>query len=159
MLGHQGLLMTTGLWVPNSSEKNKKKGEGDGGKFPGSSVVKILCFHRILGGVNSIPHQRTKIPHAPWPQAPKKKATQRKSGSGYPTVQSSKLESEYLFWVTKGFYQLPMESVTSISKLTLFNLKTLGGLPWWLSGKESTCQYRKHGTIPSPGESHMPQSN
>ena len=102
-----------------------------------------------VGGVNSIPHQRTKIPHTSWPQAPKKKkATQRKSGSGYPTVQSSKLQSEYLFWVTKGFYQLPMESVTSINKPTSFNLKTLGGLSWWLSGKECTCQHRKHGYNP-----------
>ena len=25
-----------------------------------------------VGGVNSIPHQRTKIPHAAWPQAPQK---------------------------------------------------------------------------------------
>ena len=26
------------------------------------------------------------------------------------------------------------------------------GLPWWLSGKESTCQHRKHGFDPSPGK-------
>ena len=32
-------------------------------------------------------------------------------------------------------------------------------LPWWLSGKESTCQRRKHGSSPSPGRSHMLQSN
>ena len=27
------------------------------------------------------------------------------------------------------------------------------GLPWWLSGKESTCQSRRHGSIPSLGRS------
>ena len=30
-------------------------------------------------------------------------------------------------------------------------LKYLMGLPWWLSGEESTCQYRRHGSIPGLG--------
>ena len=25
-----------------------------------------------------------------------------------------------------------------------FSFKSKGGLPWWLSGKESACQYRRH---------------
>ena len=29
-----------------------------------------------------------------------------------------------------------------MARKTLF--KTIAGLPWWLSGKESTCQCRKH---------------
>ena len=32
------------------------------------------------------------------------------------------------------------------------------GLSWWLSGKESTCQCRRHGSIPGLGRSHMPQA-
>jgi len=33
---------------------------------------------------------------------------------------------------------------------------TTKGLPWWLSGKESVCQCRKHGCDPMfPGRSHM----
>ena len=37
--------------------------------------------------------------------------------------------------------------------------RQLMGLPWWLSGKESTCQCRRHGSIPELGRSHMPRSN
>ena len=34
------------------------------------------------------------------------------------------------------------------------------GLPWWLSGKESTCQFSGHTSfIPGPGRSHMQQGN
>ena len=32
-------------------------------------------------------------------------------------------------------------------------------LPWWLSGKESTCYSGDIGLIPDPGRSHIPQSN
>ena len=52
------------------------------GNFPGSPVVKILHFQ--YRGMNSVPGQKTKIPHAAWPQAPqKKKTTQRNPDSGY----------------------------------------------------------------------------
>ena len=33
------------------------------------------------------------------------------------------------------------------------------GFPWWVSGKESSCQCRRHGFISGPGRSHMPWSN
>ena len=39
------------------------------------------------------------------------------------------------------------------------SLKLGLGLPWWLRGKESTCQCWRHGLIPNPGRSHMPWSN
>ena len=32
-------------------------------------------------------------------------------------------------------------------------------LPWWLSGKESTCQCKRHGSIPDLGRFHVPWSN
>ena len=31
-------------------------------------------------------------------------------------------------------------------------MKTEIGLPWWLSGEESDCQYRGHGFDPWPGK-------
>ena len=30
-------------------------------------------------------------------------------------------------------------------------LEEVNGFPWWLSGKESTCQCRSHGSIPGSG--------
>ena len=30
---------------------------------------------------------------------------------------------------------------------------SLSGLPWWLSGKESTCQCRRHRSVPRSGRS------
>ena len=33
------------------------------------------------------------------------------------------------------------------------------GLPWWLSGKESTCQCRRRGSIPDWERPHMLSSN
>ena len=33
------------------------------------------------------------------------------------------------------------------------------GLPWWLSGKESACQCRRHGYDPWSRRFHKPQSN
>jgi len=33
------------------------------------------------------------------------------------------------------------------------------GLPWWLSGKESACQRRRHWLHPGVARSHMPPSN
>ena len=48
--------------------------------FPGSPVVKILCFHYRQCEFNPW----LKIPHVAWPQVPqKKKATQRKPSPGY----------------------------------------------------------------------------
>ena len=38
-------------------------------------------------------------------------------------------------------------------------LNNYRGLPWWLSGKESACQCRRHQFNPDLGRSHMPQSN
>ena len=35
--------------------------------------------------------------------------------------------------------------------LLLLHLLKTGGLPWWLSGKESACQYRKHRLDPWSG--------
>ena len=34
-----------------------------------------------------------------------------------------------------------------------------GGLPWWLSGKESACQCRKHGFSPKYVKIPLPGSN
>ena len=31
-------------------------------------------------------------------------------------------------------------------------LNSFGGLPWWLSGKESACQWRRHGFDPWVGK-------
>ena len=35
----------------------------------------------------------------------------------------------------------------------------LGELLWWLSGKESTCQRKRHGSIPDLGTFYIPWSN
>ena len=32
-------------------------------------------------------------------------------------------------------------------------------LPWWLSGKECACQFRRPGSDPCPGRPHLPWSN
>ena len=48
-----------------------------------------------------------------------------------------------------------MESVTSISKLTFFNLKTLGGFPDGSVVKKLPANAGDMGSIPSPGESHV----
>ena len=85
----------------------------------------------------------------------KKKKTQTKPDSDCCRVQSSKLQSKCLFWVNKGFYQLPMESVTSISELTFFNPKTLGGLPDGSVVKSLPANTGNMGSTPSPGESRM----
>ena len=38
-----------------------------------------------------------------------------------------------------------MSLLTTVEKNTAFDLKLLAlGLPRWLGGKESTCQYRRH---------------
>ena len=34
----------------------------------------------------------------------------------------------------------------------LHNKKLITGLSWWLSGKESTCQFRRHRSDPRPGK-------
>ena len=31
------------------------------------------------------------------------------------------------------------------------------GLSWWFRGQESACQCGKHGSIPGPGRSHVPE--
>ena len=38
--------------------------------------------------------------------------------------------------------------------MTIFSIKEFPGLgvPWWLSGKESTCQCRRHGSDPWSGK-------
>ena len=54
---------------------------------------------------------------------------------------------------------MPIESVTSVSKLTFFNLKTLGVFPDCSVVKKLPANAGDVGSIPSPGESHMPQSN
>ena len=48
----------------------------------------------------------------------------------------------------------------NIARLVFFFFlkSTFSGLPWWLSSKESTCQRRRHGSIPDSGWSHVPQS-
>ena len=33
------------------------------------------------------------------------------------------------------------------------------GLPWWLSGEESTCQCKRHDSIPGSGRSHVSRRN
>jgi len=33
------------------------------------------------------------------------------------------------------------------------------GLSWWLRGKQSACQCRRHSSIPGLGRSHVPLSN
>ena len=35
---------------------------------------------------------------------------------------------------------------------TVMNRNVTAGLPWWLSGKESTCQCRRHGFDPWSGK-------
>ena len=52
-----------------------------------------------------------------------------------------------------------MESVTSFSKLIFFNLKTLGVFPDGSVVKKLPANAGDVGSIPSPGESHMLQSN
>ena len=42
------------------------------------------------------------------------------------------------------------------NSLKNFTLRDVLGLPWWLSGKEST--YQCPDLIPDPGRSHVPQS-
>ena len=39
----------------------------------------------------------------------------------------------------------------SISQSIFTRVSHLQGLPWWLSGKESTCQHRRHGFNPGSG--------
>ena len=39
----------------------------------------------------------------------------------------------------------------------MYNVYIKFGLPWWLSGKEATCQCRRCGS--DPGRSHTPQGN
>ena len=41
----------------------------------------------------------------------------------------------------------------------LWGEKTSGGLPWWLSGKASTCWSRGHGFVPDPGRSLTSQGS
>ena len=59
------------------------------------------------------------------------------------------------------------QEIAQIDNLNLY-FKKLQGLPWWLSGKESTYQKKKKnlpanvgdtGSIPGPGRSHMPWGN
>ena len=38
--------------------------------------------------------------------------------------------------------------------LLYLNIRRHLGLLWWLSGKESTCQYRRHGFNPWAGKFH-----
>ena len=63
------------------------------------------------------------------------------------------------FLGNQRFYQLPMESVTSVSKLTFFNLKTPGVFPDGSVVKKLPASAGDVGSIASPGESHMLQSN
>ena len=41
----------------------------------------------------------------------------------------------------------------------LFLRSGVGGLPWWLSGKEYPANAGYPGPVPSPGESHMLWNN
>ena len=48
---------------------------------------------------------------------------------------------------------LPLPSLKTL--LIYFKIIINSGLPWWLSGKESAHQCRRHGSVPDPGRSHM----
>ena len=57
---------------------------------------------------------------------------------------------------------LSITGLTKISKTIMDNIilkNPVEGLPWWLSGTESTCQSRRHGSIPDLRRSHLPRSD
>ena len=43
----------------------------------------------------------------------------------------------------------------NINTRSFLILNADAGLPWWLSGKQSACQHRRHGFDPLSGRSHM----
>ena len=38
----------------------------------------------------------------------------------------------------------PFQSLVQFNSTNIYRVPTHAGLPWWLSGKESTCQCRRH---------------
>ena len=58
--------------------------------------------------------------------------------------------------MAENFPNLGKKTSIQIQEVLRIANKMLPGFPWWLSGKESACQCRKHGLIPrlgrSPGE-------
>ena len=48
-----------------------------------------------------------------------------------------------LLLVTPAFYRLTFTNMANEEQISL--KVCLGGLPWWLSGKESDCQCGRHG--------------
>ena len=45
----------------------------------------------------------------------------------------------------------PFQSLVQFNSTNMYRVPTHAGLPWWLSGKESTCQCRRHGLDPWVG--------
>ena len=86
-------------------------------------------------------------------------ARQRLTGQGLPTSSGGSLgptgrkQSELCLhkWLHRKYYpfhhhqQRGLEDPVSCSK---WDASGVTGLPWWLSGKESTCQCRRHGFNP-----------
>ena len=54
---------------------------------------------------------------------------------------------------------LPNYSYTWDVYSKIYTWSPAQGLPWWLSGKESTRQHRNTPLIPAPGRSQMPQKH
>ena len=55
----------------------------------------------------------------------------------------------FCFWWGYWYLQCPVENLRENNQFEKIN-KT--GLPWWLSGKESACQCRRHGFDPWSGK-------
>ena len=45
-----------------------------------------------------------------------------------------------------------------LSKFEMISKYIIFGLPWWLSGKESTCSAGDMGSVPGLGIAHVPQN-
>ena len=78
-------------------------------------------------------------------------------GGTHHDLPQSLIQNLLLLLVTPAFYYLTSINMASEEQTSL--KVCLGELPWWLSGKESACQCRKHGLIPGPGKSYMARSN
>ena len=46
----------------------------------------------------------------------------------------------------------PFQSLVQFNSTNIYRVPTHAGLPWWLSGKESTCQCRRRGLDPRSGQ-------
>ena len=76
--------------------------------------------------------------------SPKQQQKQQSSSNVYRAHVGQSLD----FSCQRQFLQL-LRRITSSLKINLL------GLPWWLTGKESSCWCRRLGSIPDPGRSHI----